>query len=81
MWAQEARGLDAGPRVAERLRGLGDLRSAAIVTRIAEEELAHVAVGVDWFLRLCTQTGQAPGEAFQGKGMSLNPEEDEALKL
>lgn len=55
--------------MAERLRGLGDLRSAAIVTRIAEEELAHVAVGVDWFLRLCTQSGQAPGEAFEGKGM------------
>lgn len=43
--SQEARGLDAGPRLAERLVGCGDNRSAAIVARIALEEKAHVAVG------------------------------------
>lgn len=43
---QEARGLDAGSRLAERLVGLGDSRSARIVARIAEEERAHVAVGM-----------------------------------
>ena len=42
---QEARGLDAGGRLAERLVGLGDARSARIVARIALEERAHVAVG------------------------------------
>ena len=36
---QEARGLDAGPRLAERLVGHGDNVSAAIVRRISEEEL------------------------------------------
>ncbi len=41
---QEARGLDAGPRLAERLVGHGDNVSAAIVRRISEEELGHVAV-------------------------------------
>ena len=43
--SQEARGLDAGPRLAEKLVGCGDNRSAAIVSRIALEEKAHVAVG------------------------------------
>lgn len=42
---QEARGLDAGDRLAKRLVGMGDNRTAAIVWRIAEEERAHVAVG------------------------------------
>lgn len=51
--SQEARGLDAGPRLVQRLVGLGDNRSAAIVRRIAEEERAHVAVGVQWFKRVC----------------------------
>jgi uncharacterized ferritin-like protein (DUF455 family) len=43
--SQEARGLDAGQRLATRLVGSGDKRSASIVNRIAEEERAHVAVG------------------------------------
>ena len=47
--SQEARGLDAGPRLVKRLVGLGDNRTAAVVRRIAEEERAHVAVGVVWF--------------------------------
>lgn len=44
--SQEARGLDAGPRLADKLVGCGDNRTAAIVSRIALEEKAHVAVGV-----------------------------------
>ena len=50
--SQEARGLDAGPRLADRLNGMGDPRSARIVKRIAAEERAHVAVGVAWFKRV-----------------------------
>ena len=50
--SQEARGLDAGERLAERLVGCGDNVSAAIVGRIAEEEKAHVAVGITWFIYL-----------------------------
>ena len=50
---QEARGLDAGPRLAERLVGHGDNVSAAIVRRISEEELGHVAVGAAWFREVC----------------------------
>ena len=44
--SQEARGLDAGPRLVDRLVGWGDHRSAAIVARIGQEEKAHVAVGM-----------------------------------
>ncbi|EOA39015.1 hypothetical protein CARUB_v10011561mg [Capsella rubella] len=50
---QEARGLDAGPRLVKRLTGFGDNRTSKIVAKIAEEEVAHVAVGVDWFLSVC----------------------------
>jgi len=50
---QEARGLDAGPRLAERLVGFGDPRSAAIVRRISDEEVGHVAVGATWFRTVC----------------------------
>ncbi len=39
-------GLDAGPRLVNKLEGFGDHRSAGIVAQIAEEERAHVAVGV-----------------------------------
>jgi uncharacterized ferritin-like protein (DUF455 family) len=50
---QEARGLDAGPRLAARLVGCGDSTSAAVVRRIAAEEWAHVAVGVAWLRAVC----------------------------
>ncbi|CAJ1956679.1 unnamed protein product [Sphenostylis stenocarpa] len=46
---QEARGLDAGPRLVKKLVGFGDNRTSKIVARIADEEVAHVAVGVYWF--------------------------------
>lgn len=50
---QEARGLDAGPRLVERLVGHGDSRSAAIIRRISDEEVGHVAVGAAWFRTVC----------------------------
>ena len=64
---QEARGLDAGPRLAAKLQGRGDNRSAAVVSRISEEEIAHVAVGVAWFRHLCGDIlgGVDPGDAFR----------------
>ena len=43
--AQEGRGLDAGPRLVQRLRSANDHRTADIVERICLEEMAHVAVG------------------------------------
>ncbi|XP_024019084.1 uncharacterized protein LOC21385874 [Morus notabilis] len=62
---QEARGLDAGPRLVQRLVGFGDLRTSNIVARIADEEVAHVAVGVHWFVDVCRRMDRDPGVAFK----------------
>ena len=59
----EARGLDAGPRLVDRLTGLGDLFSAGLVRQIASEEVAHVAVGVHHFRRQCALEGTEDLEA------------------
>ena len=56
---QEARGLDAGPRLVERLIGHGDVRSAAIIRRISDEEVGHVAVGATWFRTVCDALSDA----------------------
>ncbi|KAL6770321.1 hypothetical protein ACKKBG_A34500 [Auxenochlorella protothecoides x Auxenochlorella symbiontica] len=72
--SQEARGLDAGPRLVDRLVGLGDARSAAIVRRIAQEETAHVAVGVVWFRGVCAALGADPGHAFRATICTLCPD-------
>lgn len=64
---QEARGLDAGPRLVERLVGAGDSRSAAVVKLICEEETAHVAVGVAWFSFVCGRLRVEPEAAFACK--------------
>lgn len=48
--SQEARGLDAGPRLVQRLMSASDHRSAAIVQQISDEEMAHVAVGMTLLL-------------------------------
>jgi len=50
---QEARGLDAAPRVADRLRSWKDKESAKIVEQIGVEEVDHVKMGVKWYLHLC----------------------------
>lgn len=63
---QEARGLDAGPRLVKKLIGFGDLRTSNIVAKIADEELAHVAVGLYWFLSVCQEMGRAPCSTFKG---------------
>ncbi|CAA7402578.1 unnamed protein product [Spirodela intermedia] len=62
---QEARGLDAGPRLVQKLMGFGDHRSARLVEKIAEEEVAHVAVGLYWFLAVCEEMGRPPSAAFK----------------
>ncbi|XP_057796239.1 uncharacterized protein LOC131012315 [Salvia miltiorrhiza] len=61
---QEARGLDAGPRLVNKLTGFGDHRTSNIVAKIADEEVAHVAVGVYWFVSICQKLGRAPASAF-----------------
>lgn len=62
---QEARGLDAGPRLVQKLIGFGDHRTSEIVAKIAKEEVAHVAVGVFWFVTICEKLGRIPCTAFK----------------
>ncbi|XP_016545346.2 uncharacterized protein HI_0077 isoform X1 [Capsicum annuum] len=62
---QEARGLDAGPRLVQKLIGFGDHRTSNIVSRIADEEVAHVAVGVYWFISVCEKLGCTPCTTFR----------------
>lgn len=49
----EARGLDVTPMTIARFAAAGDARSARILTRIAADEIGHVAAGVNWFRYLC----------------------------
>ncbi|KAJ3694228.1 hypothetical protein LUZ60_009708 [Juncus effusus] len=61
---QEARGLDAGPRLVQKLIGCGDKRTSEIVAKIAEEEIAHVAIGVHWFDFICKKLDRIPCSTF-----------------
>ncbi len=71
----EARGLDVTPSMISRFESVGDDRSARILRRIAEDEIDHVAAGVEWFRHLCdakridcVQTWQSQvGLHFRGK--------------
>lgn len=36
------------------------------MARVAEEELAHVSVGLYWFLKVCQMMGRDPGDTFKG---------------
>lgn len=55
----------------KRLMGFGDHRTSNIVAKIAEEEVAHVAVGVDWFLSVCQKMNRAPCPTFKGTDIQL----------
>jgi uncharacterized ferritin-like protein (DUF455 family) len=48
----------------ERLVRAGDTASAAIVQRILDEEVAHVAAGSRWFRHLCEIRGLDPDAEF-----------------
>ncbi|GAB4823905.1 hypothetical protein N2152v2_010951 [Parachlorella kessleri] len=72
--SQEARGLDAGKRLAEKLVGWGDNRTAAIVHQIALEERNHVAVGVSWFQAISDALGVDPGPTFRSLLLELCPD-------
>ncbi|WP_108471383.1 ferritin-like domain-containing protein [Rhodanobacter thiooxydans] len=60
----EARGLDVTPGMIERLRGLGDERTVAILEVILREEVAHVAAGTRWYLYCCERDNLDPIETF-----------------
>lgn len=60
----EARGLDVGPAMIERLEAAGDLDSAAILRIIYRDEKRHVAFGMKWFRHLCERQGQPLEQTF-----------------
>lgn len=49
----------------QKLTGFGDHRTSSIVARIADEEVAHVAVGVFWFISVCQKMGRMPCSTFK----------------
>lgn len=50
----------------KKLVGFGDNGTSKIVARIADEEVAHVAVGVYWFASVCEKLNCAPDSTFKG---------------
>ncbi|GAB4184520.1 MAG: ferritin-like domain-containing protein [Thalassobaculales bacterium] len=60
----EARGLDVTPAMILRLAEAGDHASAAVLTRIHDDEIGHVAVGRRWFDAECRARGLSPEAAF-----------------
>jgi uncharacterized ferritin-like protein (DUF455 family) len=61
----EARGLDVTPGMIDRLQGLGDMETVAILEVILREEVAHVAAGSRWFRWYCRRAGVEPGPTFR----------------
>ncbi len=60
----EARGLDVTPGMIARLEKVGDLDSVAVLERILEDEVGHVALGSRWFHWLCEKRGLDPEEHY-----------------
>ncbi|MFN4263205.1 MAG: ferritin-like domain-containing protein [Thioalkalivibrionaceae bacterium] len=60
----EARGLDVTPGMIKRLEAVGDDESAAILRLIHHEEVAHVAIGSEWFRYLALSRGLDPDATF-----------------
>ena len=56
----EARGLDVTPATIERALAAGDLRAAAILTRIFADEIVHVRFGTKHFVAACVAQGKSP---------------------
>ena len=61
----EARGLDVTPGMIDRLRGVGDEATVAILETILREEVAHVACGSRWFAWCCQREGLDPVVTFR----------------
>ena len=60
----EARGLDVTPMMIKNLEAAGDAESVAILERIYQDEIGHVAAGERWFAFLCEKQSLDPTEAY-----------------
>lgn len=56
----EARGLDVTPGIMQRLRRVGDERTADLLVIILHDEIGHVAAGTRWFRHVCAARGLEP---------------------
>jgi len=61
----EARGLDVTPAMITALNRFDDQESAAILQRIYDDEIGHVATGSRWFRKICVIDNREPVETFQ----------------
>ena len=61
----EARGLDVTPATLERVRAQGDDNGARILSRILDDEIAHVGFGTKHFVRQAEIRGIAPNLLWQ----------------
>ena len=61
----EARGLDVTPPMIARLSTAGDARGTRILSRILNDEIAHVAVGARHFAALCAADGQCAESSWK----------------
>ncbi len=60
----EARGLDVTPAIIANLERAGDEQSTAVLTRIYDDEIGHVAIGKRWFDHICRARGLDPAPAY-----------------
>ncbi len=61
----EARGLDVTPAMIEKLRAVGDDRSADVLDTIYRDEIGHVRIGRRWFSFACASRGLEPATAWR----------------
>lgn len=61
----EARGLDVTPTMIDKFKKQGDTTSVAVLNRILEDELGHVAFGSYWFKAFCDKQGFEPEEKYK----------------
>ena len=61
----EARALDTAPPLMAKLRQAKDEASLAVLQRIFDDEIVHVAIGARWFAVICDQLQEDPASAYQ----------------
>lgn len=82
----EARGLDVTPGMVQRLRGVGDCKSADVLEIILRDEVGHVEIGSRWFRYFCGQRGLDSDSTYKEllqkyvAGKLRQPFNDEARK-
>ncbi len=60
----EARGLDVSESLRDKLGAAGDDESAAVLQRIYDEEIGHVAIGTTWYRAACELRDLNPEKHF-----------------